>query len=73
MKSAGAGGSSGGGSYLSQHATTVKAYARERKLVAAANVFNRWRASGVTMAPMIYNYFLDAGVQCGDMQQSILH
>jgi len=45
----------------------IKAYAREGNLGSAAAVFNRLKASGATLSPLIYNCFLDACVQCGDM------
>mmetsp|Transcript_29064 Transcript_29064/g.92682 ORF Transcript_29064/g.92682 Transcript_29064/m.92682 type:complete len:1084 (+) Transcript_29064:133-3384(+) len=71
--SASAGGNSNGGSDLQRHATTIKAYARERDLAGAAAVFNRLRSSGATLSPLIYNCFLDACIQCGDIEGAIRH
>lgn len=62
-----------GASDLQRHATMIKAYARERDLKSAAAVFNRLRSSGVQLSPLIYNCFLDACVQCGDLEGATKH
>mmetsp|Transcript_102229 Transcript_102229/g.284765 ORF Transcript_102229/g.284765 Transcript_102229/m.284765 type:complete len:1078 (+) Transcript_102229:112-3345(+) len=58
---------------LQRHATMIKAYARERDLSGAASVFNRLRSSGAQLSPLIYNCFLDACVQCGDLEGALRH
>lgn len=62
-----------GGSELQRHATMIKAYARERDLNAASKVFNRLRSSGSALSPLIYNSFLDACVQCGEVERAMKH
>mmetsp|Transcript_32231 Transcript_32231/g.70235 ORF Transcript_32231/g.70235 Transcript_32231/m.70235 type:complete len:1074 (+) Transcript_32231:106-3327(+) len=68
-------GASGGitGSELQRHATMIRAYAREKDLKGATNVFDKLKASGVPMSPMIYNCYLDACSQCGDMDAAVRH
>merc|ERR1719159_941415 len=51
----------------------IKAHARERDLNAARAVFDRLRASGKELSPLIYNCFLDALVHCGDHEGSLQH
>jgi len=72
---AGAHGSSGGssGGDMQRHATMIKAYASERNLASAENVFDRLRASGSPLSPVIYNCFLDACVQCGNLDRAWRH
>lgn len=72
----GGGGREGGGASnaeLTRHATMIKAYARERDLASASAVFNRLKSTGVTLSPLIYNCYLDACVQCGDLEGAIAH
>lgn len=58
---------------LQQQATVIKTHARERNLASATRVFEQLRSSGTTLTPMIYNCFLDACVQCGDLQAAKAH
>jgi len=58
---------------LQRQATSIKNHARERDLAGATRVFNQVRSSGVTLTPMIYNCFLDACVQCGDLDGAKKH
>merc|ERR1740138_1226309 len=51
----------------------IKAHARERDLASATRVFEDLRASGATLSPMIYNCYLDACVQCGDLEAALAH
>merc|ERR1719476_1023847 len=51
----------------------IKAYARDRNLSSAENVFSRLRASGACLSPLICNCFLDACVQCGDLDSAASH
>jgi len=51
----------------------IKAYASERNLASAENVFDRLRASGSPLSPVIYNCFLDACVQCGNLDRAWRH
>lgn len=60
-------------SNMQRHATMIKAYARERDLAAAADVFTKVRSSGTQMSPIIYNSFLDACVQCNDIAGATRH
>merc|ERR1719476_166963 len=67
-------GSSGGSnSELQRHATMIKAYARDRNLASAEKVFKGLQASGTILSPLIYNCFLDACVQCGDLGRAARH
>jgi pentatricopeptide repeat protein len=51
----------------------IKAHGRERDLKSATRVFNDVRSSGATLTPMIYNCYLDACVQCGDLEGAKKH
>merc|ERR1719272_1302273 len=51
----------------------IKGYARERDLKGAIKVFKDLVASGATLTPLIYNCFLDACVQCGDIERALAH
>eukprot|EP00747_Dinoflagellata_sp_TGD_P114942 gnl/TRDRNA2_/TRDRNA2_172031_c0_seq19.p1 gnl/TRDRNA2_/TRDRNA2_172031_c0~~gnl/TRDRNA2_/TRDRNA2_172031_c0_seq19.p1 ORF type:complete len:953 (+),score=234.25 gnl/TRDRNA2_/TRDRNA2_172031_c0_seq19:173-3031(+) len=61
------------GSELSRHATMIKNHARDRDLKSAAKVFDALVSSSTTLTPLIYNCFLDACVQCGDIERAISH
>mmetsp|Transcript_50 Transcript_50/g.173 ORF Transcript_50/g.173 Transcript_50/m.173 type:complete len:1071 (+) Transcript_50:102-3314(+) len=58
---------------LQRQATLMKACTRERDLAGASAVFSRLRESGAQLTPQIYNCFLDACVQCGDVQRALAH
>merc|ERR1719271_1419197 len=73
MRSSSQGNPGGGKDELQRQATLIKAYARERDLPGAARVFNEARSSGVNLSPMIYNCYLDACVQCGDLEGAKAH
>merc|ERR1719271_985567 len=73
MRSSSQGNTSGGKDELQRQATMIKAYARDRDLAGAARVFNEARSSGVTLTPMIYNCYLDACVQCSDLDGAKAH
>jgi pentatricopeptide repeat protein len=49
----------------------IKAYAKERDLPSATNILTKLRASGVPLTSMIHNCYLDACVQCGDMEAAL--
>jgi len=70
VRSPGQGPAAGAKDEVQRKATMIKAYARERDLAGAARVFNEARSSGT---PMIYNCFLDACVQCGDLERAKVH
>jgi len=56
---------------LQRHAAMIKNFARERDLASATRLFNEVRSSGTT--PMIFNCYLDACVQCGDLEGAKAH
>mmetsp|Transcript_60427 Transcript_60427/g.174342 ORF Transcript_60427/g.174342 Transcript_60427/m.174342 type:complete len:1086 (-) Transcript_60427:65-3322(-) len=66
-------GQGGGSSELQRQATLIKGHAKERNLSAAAAVFGKLRESGVQLTPLIFNCFLDACVQCGDVERATAH
>eukprot|EP00928_Gymnodinium_smaydae_P025389 TRINITY_DN2022_c2_g3_i1.p1 TRINITY_DN2022_c2_g3~~TRINITY_DN2022_c2_g3_i1.p1 ORF type:complete len:1064 (-),score=241.45 TRINITY_DN2022_c2_g3_i1:64-3255(-) len=66
-------GSSSGNAELQRQATMIKAHARERDLAAARGVFDRLKASGKELSPLVYNCFLDALVYCGDYEGGLQH
>merc|ERR1719428_2285949 len=51
----------------------IKAYARDRDLANASAIFNRLRSSGTKLSPLIYNCYLDACVQCNDLDGALAH
>jgi len=53
---------------VQRQANMIKAYARERDLASAARVFKEARSNGATLTPMLCNCYLDACVQCGDLE-----
>jgi len=58
---------------LQRHATTIRGHARERDLASATRVFKELCSSGTALSPMIYNCYLDACVQCGDLEGAKTH
>jgi len=58
---------------LQRQATLIKNYARERDLAGASRVFKEARSSGASLTPLIYNCYLDACVQCGDLEGAKAH
>jgi len=58
---------------VQRQAAVIKAHAREHNLLSACAVFNQVRSSGATLAPMIYNCYLDACVECGDLTAAKAH
>jgi len=58
---------------LQRHATTIRGHARERDLASASRVFKELCSSGTALSPMIYNCYLDACVQCGDLEGAKTH
>ncbi|CAJ1378370.1 unnamed protein product, partial [Effrenium voratum] len=56
---------------LQRAVTTIKAYVKNKDLPSATGVFNRLKKSGVALRPQVYNCFLDACVQCGDIDASL--
>jgi len=56
---------------LQRHAAMIKTCTRERDLASATRLFNEVRSSGTT--PMIFNCYLDACVQCGDLDGAKAH
>jgi len=58
---------------LQQYAIMIKRHTRERDLASATRVFGQLRSSGVTLSPLIYNCYLDACVQCGDLEGAKAH
>merc|ERR1719265_3011260 len=51
----------------------IKAHARERDLPSATAVFNRLRGRGIPLTPLVCNCYLDACVQCGELEHAISH
>jgi pentatricopeptide repeat protein len=51
----------------------IKAYARDHDLASATKVFKNLRASGTALNSLIYNSYLDACVQCGDLEAALPH
>eukprot|EP00403_Amphidinium_massartii_P027535 CAMPEP_0178403856 /NCGR_PEP_ID=MMETSP0689_2-20121128/17584_1 /TAXON_ID=160604 /ORGANISM="Amphidinium massartii, Strain CS-259" /LENGTH=738 /DNA_ID=CAMNT_0020024823 /DNA_START=125 /DNA_END=2341 /DNA_ORIENTATION=- len=62
-----------GSSELSRYVTAIKACARDRDLEGAKAAFARAKASGMQLTPLACNCFLDALVQCGDIDGAIAH
>jgi Fe-S oxidoreductase len=58
---------------LSRQASMMKAYARDHNLASATKVFKNLRSSGTALNSLIYNSYLDACVQCGDLDAAIPH
>merc|ERR1719330_2042589 len=58
---------------LKRHATMIKAYARDCNFASAEKLFKGLQASGISLNPLIYNCFLDACVQCGDLDRAASH
>jgi pentatricopeptide repeat protein len=58
---------------LSRQVSMIKAYARDHDLASATKVFKNFCSSGTALNSMIYNSYLDACVQCGDLNAAILH
>jgi len=73
IRSSAPGPANSGKDELQRQATMIKAHARERDLASATRVFDQVRASGATLTPMIYNCYLDACVQCGDLEGAKKH
>jgi len=73
MRSSSHGNNGGGNADLSRHATMIKAYAREGDLNGASSIFQKLQASGTQLTPMIYNCYLDACVQCGNLEGATEH
>merc|ERR1719491_1868088 len=73
MRPAAPGAAGGARDELQRHAAMIKAHARERDLASATRVFEDLRASGTTLSPMAYNSYLDACVQCGDLEAALAH
>jgi pentatricopeptide repeat protein len=67
------GSNSGAKDEMSRHASMIKAHARDRDLASATKVFSRLRSSGTPMSSLIYNCYLDACVQCGDLESAKSH
>ncbi|CAK0789789.1 unnamed protein product [Prorocentrum cordatum] len=67
------GGAGGGGSELQRAAALIKGHGRDRDLAAASAVFQRLQTSGLALTPLIYNCYLDACVQCGDLDTALSH
>eukprot|EP00435_Cladocopium_sp_Y103_P031465 s620_g8.t1 len=57
---------------LQRAVTTIKAYVKNKDLASATATFNRLKKNGVVMRPQVYNCFLDACVQCNDIDASLL-
>lgn len=57
---------------LQRAVTTIKAYVKNKDLPSATATFNRLKKNGVVMRPQVYNCFLDACVQCNDIEASLL-
>lgn len=58
---------------LQQHVAQIKSLVRDRDLSGAETVFSRLRESGVAHNAVMFNCFLDACVQCGDLERAKLH
>jgi pentatricopeptide repeat protein len=58
---------------FSRHASMIKAYARDGDLANATKLFNRVSSSGGQSNPLVCNSYLDACVQCGDLQAAVSH
>mmetsp|Transcript_28356 Transcript_28356/g.46682 ORF Transcript_28356/g.46682 Transcript_28356/m.46682 type:complete len:853 (-) Transcript_28356:110-2668(-) len=56
---------------LQRAVTTIKAYVKNKDLPSATATFNRLKKNGVVMRPQVYNCFLDACVQCNDIEASL--
>ncbi|CAE7241489.1 unnamed protein product [Symbiodinium sp. CCMP2592] len=51
--------------------TTMKAYVKNKDLPNVTAVFNRLKKNGVVMRSQIYNCYLDACVQCSDIEAAL--
>jgi len=58
---------------MSRHAAMIKAYAREGDLAGASKIFTKLCSSGTQLTPLIYNCYLDACVQCGNLEGATKH
>mmetsp|Transcript_13840 Transcript_13840/g.32962 ORF Transcript_13840/g.32962 Transcript_13840/m.32962 type:complete len:870 (-) Transcript_13840:297-2906(-) len=56
---------------LQRSVTTIKAYVKNKDLPSATAVFDRLKKNGVVMRPQIYNCYLDACVQCNDIEAAL--
>jgi len=56
---------------LQRHAAMIKTFSRQGDLASATRLFNEVRSSSTT--PMIFNCYLDACVQCGDLDGAKAH
>lgn len=56
---------------LQRAMTTIKAYVKNKDLPSATATFNRLKKNGVTLRPQVYNCYLDACVQCNDIDASL--
>lgn len=56
---------------LQRALASIKSHARNKDLKSATATFNRIKNSGVVMRPAIYNGYLDACVQSGDVDASL--
>mmetsp|Transcript_71061 Transcript_71061/g.111239 ORF Transcript_71061/g.111239 Transcript_71061/m.111239 type:complete len:1078 (-) Transcript_71061:92-3325(-) len=73
MKASNSGSASAAKDDMSRHASMIKAHARDRDLASATRVFSRLRSSGTPLSSLIYNCYLDACVQCGDLEKAMHH
>jgi pentatricopeptide repeat protein len=71
MKSSAPGSAAAAKDELSRHAAMIKAYARERDLPNATKIYTTLCESGTPLSSLIYNSYLDACVQCGDLAAAI--
>ncbi|CAE7411948.1 unnamed protein product [Symbiodinium sp. CCMP2456] len=56
---------------LQRAVTTMKAYVKNKDLPNVTAVFNRLKKNGVVMRSQIYNCYLDACVQCSDIDAAL--
>jgi len=64
---------SAGGTSAQKLAAAIKACARDRDMEGAQTVFNRISAGGAQLNTLLCNTFLDACVQCGDLDKAASH
>ncbi|CAE8613627.1 unnamed protein product [Polarella glacialis] len=62
---------SNGDPFLQKSLAMMKSMAKERDLAGATAVFKRLQDSGATLRPQVYNCFLDACVQCSDVEAAL--
>jgi len=58
---------------VAKHVALIRVKSKENDLEGAMQVFQKLRASGVHLTPLVYNALLDACVQCGKVSVALKH